>query len=115
MIKRFYEDYFDDILNSIDDIKSFIKGMEFNDFQKDKKTINAVVRSMEIMGEAAKKIPKTIRDKYPAVPWKKMAGMRDKMIHEYSGIDLEIIWKVATEDISKLKPLIKDAAKSLKE
>lgn len=115
MIKRFYEDYFDDILNSIDDIKSFIKGMKFNDFQKDKKTVNAVVRSIEIIGEAAKKIPKTIRDKYPAVPWKKMAGMRDKMIHEYSGIDLEIIWKVATEDILKLKPLIKNAAKNLKE
>jgi len=65
--------------------------MTFKDFAKDKRTINAVIRSIEVIGEAAKSIPKAIRDKYPTIPWKKMAGMRDKMIHEYFGVDLKIL------------------------
>ncbi|MBU2439860.1 DUF86 domain-containing protein [bacterium] len=83
MIKRDYGDYIQDILDSIIDIENFIKGMNFEEFTKDRKTINAVVRSIEIIGEATKKIPKSLRDKYPDIPWKKMAGMRDKLIHEY--------------------------------
>ena len=80
--------------------------MTFEDFAKDRKTINAVIRSFEVIGEAAKKIPKSIRDKHPSIPWKKMVGMRDKMIHEYFGVDIEIIWKTIKEDIPSLKPLI---------
>lgn len=89
--------------------------MSFKQFTKDKKTINAVVRSVEVIGEAAKKIPKTLRDKYPDIPWKKMAGMRDKMIHEYFGIDVEILWKVAKGDAPSLKFMIQDILNSLSE
>lgn len=115
MIKRIYTDYIQDILDSINDIESFIEGMNFKDFKKDRKTINAVVRSIEIIGEASKKIPKHIREMQPDIPWKKMSGMRDKLIHEYFGIDLEILWKVTKEEIIKLRPGIKQISNGLKE
>ena len=66
MIKRVYTDYVQDILDSINDIENFINGMNFNDFNNDRKTINAVIRSMEVIGEASKKIPKSIRERHPA-------------------------------------------------
>ncbi len=80
--------------------------MQFDDFVKDKKTINAVVRSLEVIGETTKKIPDSFREEYSEIPWKRMAGMRDKLIHEYFGIDLEIVWEVINSDLPPIKPLI---------
>ncbi|HDT13571.1 MAG TPA: DUF86 domain-containing protein [Candidatus Aminicenantes bacterium] len=88
--------------------------MEFEEFKKDRKTINAVVRSIEVIGEASKKIPAVITADYPKVPWKKMGGMRDRLIHEYFGIDLEILWTVASRDIKGLKPEIRRILRDLK-
>jgi uncharacterized protein with HEPN domain len=65
-----------------------------------------VVRSLEVIGEAAKKMPDSMREKYPEIPWKRMTGMRDKLIHEYFGIDLEIVWEVVTNELPPIKPLI---------
>jgi len=113
MKKRDHRDYIQDILDSITDIENFIKDMNFEEFTKDRKTINAVVRSIEVIGEATKKIPKTLIDRYSDIPWEKMAGMRDKLIHEYFGIDIEILWKVAKDEVSPLKPLIQNTLKSL--
>lgn len=112
-MKRVYEDYLQDILDSINDIDVFIKGMNYRQFKNDRKTVNAVVRSIEVIGEASKKIPKNIRDKYPELPWKKMAGMRDKLIHEYFGIDMEILWKAAKEEIPHLRPAIQKILRDL--
>jgi len=103
MKKRDYGDFVQDILDSINDVENFIDGMEFEDFINDKKTIYSVVRAIEIIGEAAKNVPEQIRTKYPDVPWKQMAGMRDKLIHEYFGVDLEILWKTAKDDVPQLK------------
>ncbi|MBC2696939.1 MAG: DUF86 domain-containing protein [ANME-2 cluster archaeon] len=103
MKKRDYGDFVQDILDSINDVENFIDGMEFEDFIKDKKTIYSVVRAIEIIGEAAKNVPEQIRKKYPDVPWKQMAGMRDKLIHEYFGVDLEILWKTAKDDVPQLE------------
>lgn len=113
MKNRIYLDYVQDIIDSIRDIESFIKGMKFDEFKRDRKTINAVVRSIEVIGEASKKIPATIKANHPGVPWKKMAGMRDKLIHEYFGIDLEILWKVAKDDIKSIRPAIRKILKEL--
>jgi uncharacterized protein with HEPN domain len=111
---RDYSDYINDIANSIDEIEEFIEDIDFDTFSFDKKTINAVIRSLEVMGEAATKIPSDIRDKYPNIPWSRMAGMRNKLIHEYFGVDLEIVWTVCTEEIPPLKPFITKLVSNLK-
>ena len=90
-MKRTYKDYILDAITSIQEIEEFTKGMRFETFVKDKKTINAVIRSLEVMGEALKKIPLELKEKYPEIPWKYITGMRDKLIHEYHGVDLEIV------------------------
>lgn len=107
--KRVYSDYIQDIANSITEIEEFVKDLSFEDFVKDAKTINAVIRSLlEVIGEAAKNIPSWMRDKYSQLPWRKMTGMRDKLIHEYFGIDLEAIWETVQKDIPNLRPLIEE-------
>ena len=111
---RDYSDYINDIANSIDEIEEFIGDIDFDTFSDDKKTINAVIRSLEVMGEAVTKIPSDIRDKYPNIPWTRMAGMRNKLIHEYFGVDLEIVWTVCTEEIPPLKPFITSLVSALK-
>jgi uncharacterized protein with HEPN domain len=101
--KREYRDYLQDIYDAINDIATFIEDMTYEDFLKDKKTINAVIRSIEVIGEASKQLPKAVRDKNPSIPWKKIAGMRNKIIHEYFGVDIEIVWKTAKKQIPVLK------------
>ena len=115
MRKRDYRDYLQDISDSIDDIENFVKGMGFEEFRKDRKTVNAVVRSIEVIGEASKRVPRAMKAKFAGVPWKLMAGMRDKLIHEYFGVDVEILWKTAKDDIPPLKPLIQRMLESLEE
>jgi len=80
----------------------YTKGYTLEQFKTDKKTIDAVVRNLEIIGEAAKKISQDIRDKYHFLNWRGMAGMRDKLIHEYFGVNLEIIWMTIEKEIPKL-------------
>jgi uncharacterized protein with HEPN domain len=91
MKKRNFTVYINNILDSIEEVAEFTEGMSFDEFGRHKKTINAVIRSLEVLGEAARKIPYDLRDKAPEVPWNKMTGMRNKLIHEYFGVDLEIV------------------------
>lgn len=107
-MERDYLDYLQDIIDSITDIENFIKEMNFNAFEKDKKTVNAVVRSLEVIGEAVKKIPVDVKRKNIDIPWKNIAGMRDKLIHEYFGVDEEIVWKMASEELPPLKNLFQE-------
>ena len=99
-------DYLDDILTALSDVEEFIGDMNYETFSEDKKTINAVIRSLEVLGEATKRIPTSFRQKHPGIPWSKMAGMRDVLIHDYMGVDLKTVWKVAQERLPELKPLL---------
>ena len=114
-MKRTYKDYLLDILSSIQEIEEFIAGMTFEEFVQDRKTVNAVIRSLEVMGEAAKKIPSEMRNRYPEIPWKYIAGMRDKLIHEYHGVDLEIVWEVIEKEIPPLRPKLEKILTDLTE
>jgi len=105
--------YIEDILQNMRDAEEFIQGFSYDQFASDKKTLNAVLRSIEVIGEAAKKVPDEMRAKYPLVPWKEMAGMRDKVIHFYFGVDREAVWLVVKERIPGLKPLIEQILRDL--
>ena len=113
MKDRDFTDYISDILISIQDVEEFTTGITFEDFSKDKKTIKAVIRSLEVLGEASKKIPDEIRNRYPRIPWKRMAGMRDKLIHEYFGVDLEIVWNVAKKELPPVKSSIEELVREI--
>ncbi|MHA1280419.1 MAG: HepT-like ribonuclease domain-containing protein [Candidatus Helarchaeota archaeon] len=112
-MKREYKDYLNDIYDSIEKIEKFTEHMKFAQFEKDDRTVLAVVKALEITGEAVKKIPPSIRNKYPQIPWKKISGMRDKLVHEYFGINIKVVWRTIKEDIPPIKPLIHDILKNL--
>ena len=106
-MKRSYKDYLQDIAESIDKIEEFTSSfLSDEDFKHDSKTVFAVIRALEIMGEAVKKIPAAVKSKYHQVPWKEIAGMRDKLIHEYFGVNATVVWNTVKEDIPIIKPLI---------
>ena len=106
-MKRDYKLYLDDLIESIEKIEEYVQRLSFDDFTQDGKTIDAVVRNLEVMGEAAKHIPQKLRDKYPAVPWREMAGMRDKLIHGYFGINLDVVWKTIEKRLPETKTSLK--------
>jgi uncharacterized protein with HEPN domain len=106
---RAYLDYMRDIIEMMNKVERFTQGLEFDEFVGDDKTYLAVVQALEIIGEAAKNIPPALRRRYPNVPWKRMAGVRDKLIHGYFGTDARIVWETATALIPGLKPLIVQA------
>ena len=91
------------ILDSLNKIEKFIDNFSERKFLEDEKLQDAVIRRIEIIGEAAKNISSDFKKKYPNVPWVKITGMRDKLIHHYFGINLKIIWNVIKEDIPMLK------------
>jgi len=100
--------YIEHILESISRIESFMKDITKEDFIKNPEKQSAVVRQIEIIGEAVKNIPKSFRDKYPNIPWKDIAGMRDKLMHHYFGVDLNTVWKAVVEDIPSLKKQVQE-------
>jgi len=104
-MKKDFLHYVEDILDAMAKAETFVQGLDYEGFATDAKTAFAVTRALEIIGEAAKKVPRSVRSHYPDVPWKDIAGMRDKLIHEYWGVNLETVWKTVKEDVPSLKPL----------
>jgi uncharacterized protein with HEPN domain len=105
--ERDIQDYLNDICEMIEDINNFTEGMSFERLVDDKKTLYAVIRCLEVIGEAVKKIPESIKNKYPEMPWQEIAGMRNKLIHEYFGIDTDTIWDTIKEDLPPLKEAVR--------
>ncbi len=104
--ERLYLDYLHDILDNAVKAIEFSAGMTADQFFQDEKTVFAVIRAIEIVGEATKKIPEQVRHRYKFVPWREMAGTRDILVHDYFGVNLQVIWKTVSDDLPSLIPLL---------
>ena len=100
--------FVEDIMEGIEKIERYVEGMSKKEFLEDSRTQDAVIRRLEVMGEAVKNIPQEFRDEYPKIPWKQIAGMRDILIHGYFGVNLERIWNTLKEDVPDLKKKISE-------
>ena len=112
MSKRKPDVYLQDILESIEHIQKFLDGVSEDEFYENVEKQDAVLRRLEIIGEAVKHLPEEIREDHPDIPWRQIAGMRDIIIHEYFGVTLEMVWIVATVDILDIKSRVEEIIKS---
>ena len=115
MKKRVYKMFVEDILEAMDKIERYIKDLRYEEFVKNEMVVDAVIRNLEIIGEASRNIPEDAREKHPEIPWKRMIGLRNIAIHEYFGIDLSIIWEIITKNIPETRPVIKEMLKEFEE
>ena len=92
----------EDIQESAEKILEYIENMSFEEFSKDNKTIDAVIRNFEIIGEASNLLPDKIKDKYPEIEWHRIRGFRNRVVHDYFGVDLQIVWKITSDQIPSL-------------
>jgi len=93
----------EDIRDSLDLIAEYVRELDYESWQNDQKTIDAVIRNIEIIGEAASHVPENIQERYADVPWHQMKGMRNILIHEYFGVDIDVLWRTVQEDLPSLK------------
>jgi uncharacterized protein with HEPN domain len=113
MSKREINLYIDDILESIGRIEDYVRNLSENDFLNDMKTIDAVVRNLSVMGEAVNNIPDEIKIKHPDIPWDEIIGMRNKIIHEYFGVDADILWETVKTDLPAFREQILKLSKEI--
>jgi uncharacterized protein with HEPN domain len=106
--------FIEHILESIDSIKEYVHEVSKAGFLSSKEKQDAVLRRIEIIGEAVKNIPEDVKDKHPEIPWKTIAGMRDIVVHNYFGVDLDLTWKIATTEIEELRNSILKLKKTLR-
>ena len=99
--------YIDHILECIKKIRKYVKGIDKIEFSKNELIQDAVIRNFEIIGEASKKISTDLKQVYYEIPWKEISGMRDKLIHDYLGVEIEIIWKTIEQDLPVLQKELK--------
>jgi len=112
--KREYIDYLQDMLEASAKALQFVRDIDFQAFSKNEEKVFAVIRALEIIGEAAKNIPKSIRGRYQEIPWEDIVGMRNKVIHGYFGVDIEVIWKTVQEDLPFLQATLTRIFEDLK-
>jgi uncharacterized protein with HEPN domain len=99
-------DFIEDILDAMGKAELLLEGVTYDQFEGNFRINFAVVRALEIIGEATKRLPMSLRQEYPHIPWRNMAGMRDRIIHGYDTVDLEIVWDVVKQDIPQIRPQI---------
>jgi uncharacterized protein with HEPN domain len=100
--------YLDDMLEAIRTIRDYTGGMTFETFAADRKTVDAVVRNLEIIGEAARNLPEEIKDKGEDIEWRKMVGLRNLLIHEYFGISKPVVWDIVKSKLDLLEKFCTD-------
>ena len=113
MSKRDIKLYIDDILESIGRIDWYVRNLSEDDFLNDIKTIDAVVRNLSVMGEAVNNISDEIKIKYPDIPWNEIIGMRNKIVHEYFGVDADILWETVKKDLPAFKEQVLKLSKEI--
>lgn len=106
-MKREYEDYLQDMLENAEKALSFIGDISYDDFAMDDKAVYAVIRALEIIGEAARQVPEKVRDANSEVPWREITGMRNKLTHEYFGVNTKVVWRTVREDLPVIIPALK--------
>jgi len=112
MSKRDWKLLFEDILECTDRIEEYTRALDYSDFVKNSMVIDAVVRNIEIIGEASNRVPDDLQNKFDTIPWNQLRGIRNRIIHEYFGVDLNIIWHIVKNDIPPLKKQINQALES---
>ena len=113
-MKKDAQIFLEHVLESIKKIEDFTRGVSKEEFEKDIKLQDAIIRRLEIIGEAVKNIPVDFKGKYSQISWNEISGMRDKLMHHYFGIDINVVWKTVKEDIPKLKNSILEIKKNLR-
>lgn len=109
--KRRDKDFLGDINEAMNLVGLYTKKLAYREFLEDRKAQDAIVRNLEVIGEASKNITAVFKAKYPDVPWRKLAGLRDKLIHFYFGIDYKIVWSIAKKELPKLRKQVKEILK----
>jgi uncharacterized protein with HEPN domain len=110
-MKRVHEDYLQDMLDNAEKALDFVGGMELDQFFEDEKTSYAVVRALEIIGEAARKIPEDVRANIPELQWREIVAMRNKLTHEYFGVNMKVVWRTVREDLPPLIQILQKVVK----
>lgn len=105
-VRRDYRDSLSDVSNAIRDIDVFVKDMDFKSFTKNREKVYAVVYCLQVIGEAVKSVPEEIREEYQEIPWRKIAAMRDRLIHGYFAVDFERVWETIKRDLPPLKETV---------